>query len=145
MKKSEYSSFLDPNDFADLYDQWDKAGKPTGNNKLYIAIWDGVTNAVKACIGALQSRYHCQYQDYEDKVLDGTITMINRLLKLDSTPNNIVTMSYLPMLGICCGKKTIQQEFEDSMLSVSGSTNGGDEYVDFLYVDEDGSIQLGNY
>lgn len=143
MKKSEYSSFIYPKDFADLYDQWDRAGKPTGNNKLYIAIWDGVTNAVKACIGVLQSRYHCQYQDYDDKVLDGTITMINRLLKLDDTPNNIVTMSYLPMLGICCGKKTIQQEFEDSMLSTDVPTEGGDTFEDLI--NEDGDVSYINY
>lgn len=145
MKKSDYKEFLDPDKFAELYDQWDIAGKPTGNNALYVAIWDGVTNAVKACIGALQARYHCQYQDYEDKVLEGTITMVSKLRKLEGTPKNIVTMSYLPMLGICCGKKALQQEFENDMLSTSISTQGGDEFTELMYIDEDGTIQVGNY
>lgn len=145
MKKSEYKDYLDPDAFANLYDQWASKGKPTGNDKLYIAIWEGVTNAVKACVGSLQARYHCQYQDYDDKVLDGVTTVMAKLQRLDSTPMNIVTMSYLPVLGICCGKKAIQQDFENGMMSTDEKSKGGDEFNELMYVDSDGTIQVGNY
>lgn len=145
MTKSEYKDFLDPKEFASLYLEWSNAGKPTGNNPLYISIWEGVRNAVKACIGSLQNRYHCGYQDYEDKVMDGVTTMITKLQNMKEVPENIVTMCYLPMLGICCGKKSIQQDFENGMASISHPTQGGDDFEDLLFIDDDASIRLGSW
>ena len=76
MKKVEYEKYLNPKEFADLYDEWKVKGKPQGNHPLYVKVWEGVVNAVKACVGALQARYHCQYQDYDEKVSDGTILIM---------------------------------------------------------------------
>lgn len=138
MRKDEYLKFLDPKKFAELYDEWAAKGKPQGNDPLYVRIWDGVTNAVKACIGALQARYRCQYQDYDEKVLDGTILIMNKLLTMDDEPKNIVNMCYLPVLGVCCGPKARQKEFENSMLSTDTSTKGGDTFTDMIgAADED--------
>ena len=138
MKKSDYLKYLDPKEFAELYSEWAAAGKPQGNHTLYTKIWNGVTNAVKACVGALQARYHCKYQDYDDKVMDSTILIMNKLLTMDGIPNNIVSMSYLPVLGVCCGPKSRQKEFEDDMLSTDVHTEGGDTFKDLI--DEDGEI-----
>ena len=82
MNKTEYLKYINPSDFKKLYEEWAADGKPTGNHPLYVQIFDGVTNAVKACIGALQSRYHCCYQDYDEKVMDGTALIIEKLLKM---------------------------------------------------------------
>ena len=143
MKKSDYEKYLDPKEFALLYEEWKAKGKPLGNDPLYLKIWDGVVNAVKACIGALQARYHCQYQDYDEKVLDGTALMIAKLIKMEDTPKNIVNMSYLPVLGVCCGPKAMQADFENSMLSTDTSTKGGDTFEDLI--NEDGEVQYINY
>lgn len=140
MRKDEYLKYLDPDDFKKLYEGWTSAGKPTGNHPLYLQIWDGVTNAVKACIGALQSRYHCQYQNYDEKVLDGTITVLEKLLKMTDTPRNIVSMSYLPVLGVCCGTKAINAEKDDNALSLNNITKGGDTFDEMMYIDEDGTL-----
>ena len=140
MKKSDYSKFINPEDFRKLYEEWAAAGKPTGNNQLYIKIWDGVTNAVKACIGSLQSRYHCEYQNYDEKVLDGTITVMEKLLKMNEPPRNIVSMSYLPVLGVCCGSKAINEEKDDMALSIDNLTKGGDAFEEIMYIDEDGTL-----
>lgn len=138
MKKSDYEKYLDPKEFAQLYEEWKAKGKPQGNDPLYTKVWDGTVNAVKACIGALQARYRCQYQDYSEKVLDGTILIMAKLLKMEDTPKNIINMCYLPMLGVCCGPKARQKEFENGMLSTDIPTNGGDTFVDMI--DEDGDI-----
>ena len=140
MTKTEYLKYINPSDFEQLYINWSNAGKPTGNHPLYLQIWDGVTNAVKACIGALQSRYHCQYQDYDAKVLDGTITVMEKLLKMNESPRNIVSMSYLPVLGICAGTKAINAEKDDRALSIDNLTKGGDAFEEIMYIDEDGTL-----
>lgn len=141
MKKSDYEKYLDPKEFAKLYDEWKAKGKPQGNDPLYVKIWEGVQNSVKACIGALQARYRCQYQDYDEKVLDGTALMIAKLIKMEDSPKNIVTMCYLPMLGVCCGPKARQKDFEDSMLSTDVPTEGGDTFEDLI--NEDGEVHYG--
>ena len=143
MKKSDYEKYLDPKEFARLYEEWKAKGKPQGNDPLYLRIWDGVTNAVKACIGSLQARYHCQYQDYSDKVMDGTILIMTKLLKMNDTPKNIINLSYLPVLGVCCGPKARQKDFENDMLSTDVSTEGGDTFADLI--NEDGEVQYTNY
>lgn len=132
MKKSEYTRFIDPKEFSDLYNEWAAAGKPTGNDPLYLKIWNGVSNAVKACIGALQTRYHCKYQDYDEKVLDGTALMISRLIKLEGYPKNIVNMCYLPVLGVVAGPKAMQSDFEDSMASLDIPIEGRGTFIDRL-------------
>lgn len=143
MKKAEYEKYIVPREFAVLYDEWKAKGKPKGNDKLYRQVWLGVTNAVKACIGALQARYHCRYQDYEDKVMDSTILIMNKLLTMDDTPKNIVNMCYLPVLGVCCGPKARQKDFEDTMLSTDVPTEGGDTFEDLIA--EDGEARYINY
>lgn len=132
MTRDEYKQFIDPEVFRDLYNEWSKAGKPKGNNTLYIKIWNSVENAVKACIGALQNRYHCCYQDYDEKVIDGTILIMNKLLTMNDTPKNIVSLCYLPVLGVCCGPKAIQSEFENNMMSTDVPTEGGDAFIDII-------------
>lgn len=144
MTKTEYLKYINPSDFKQLYEEWADTGKPTGNHPLYLQIWDGVTNAVKACIGALQARYHCQYQDYDTKVLDGTITVMEKLLKMNEPPRNIVNMAYLPVLGVCCGKPALQSDWENGMLSTDEVSNGGDPFNELLYVDEEGDVHI-NY
>ena len=144
MKKSDYEKYLDPKEFALLYEEWKAKGKPQGNDSLYVKIWDGVTNAVKACIGALQARYRCQYQDYDEKVLDGTILIMTKLLKMEDTPKNIVNLAYLPVLGVCCNKKVIAQEMENNnSLSLDSLTEGGDTFADLMYIDEEGEVHYG--
>ena len=138
MKKSDYEKYLDPKEFALLYEEWKAKGKPQGNDPLYVKVWDGVVNAVKACVGALQAHYHCQYQDYDEKVLDGTALMIAKLIKMEDTPKNIVNMCYLPVLGVCCGPKAMQSDFENNMLSTDVETNGGDTFADLI--DDDGEL-----
>lgn len=138
MRKAEYEKYIIPSEFAALYDEWKAKGKPKGSDKLYAQVWIGVTNAVKACIGALQARYHCKYRDYDEKVMDSTILIMNKLQTMDDTPKNIVNMCYLPVLGVCCGPKARQKEFEDAMLSTGASTEGGDSFEDLI--GEDGSI-----
>ncbi len=132
MTRDEYKQFIDPDDFRDLYIKWSKAGKPKGNNTLYIKIWNSVENAVKACIGALQNRYHCHYQDYDEKVIDGTMLIMNKLLTMNDTPKNIVSLCYLPVLGVCCGNKAKQSEFENNMLSTDNKTECGDAFIDMI-------------
>lgn len=144
MRKSEYEKYIKPEEFAKLYEEWKAKGKPQGNDPLYVQIWNGVVNAVKACIGALQTRYHCQYQDYDEKVLDGTILIITKLLKMEDTPKNIINLSYLPVLGVCCNKKVIAQEMEsNNSLSLDSLTEGGDRYSELLWADEDGEVHYG--
>lgn len=145
MRKDEYDKYLDPDDFRKLYEEWSSAGKPTGNHPLYVRIFDGATNAVKACIGALQSRYHCQFQDYNEKVMDSTIIIIDKLLKMEEPPRNIVNMAYLPVLGICAGPKALQSEWETNMLSTDSETNAGDAFCEMLYLDEEGTVAYVNY
>ena len=144
MKKSEYEKYIDPAAFEALYNEWDAIGKPQGNNPLYIKIWNGVENAVRACIGALQNRYHCKYQDYDEKVIDGTILIMNKLMNMTDAPKNIVSLCYLPVLGICCGPKSMQSEWENNMLSTEEETEGGDTFKELLYVDEEGDVNI-NY
>ena len=143
MRKEEYLKYVDPDDFKKLYEEWAKEGKPQGNNPLYVKIWSIIAESVKACIGALQARYHCKYQDYDDKVMDSTILIMNKLNEMDDTPKNIVNMCYLPVLGVCCGKKAMQKEFEDGMKSSDVPTNGGDTFADLI--NEDGEVQYINY
>lgn len=145
MRKDEYDKYLDPEDFRMLYEEWAADGKPTGNHPLYVQIFDGVTNAVKACIGALQSRYHCCYQDYDEKVMDGTALIIEKLLKMDEPPRNIVNFAYLPILGICCGPKALQSEWENGMMSTDTETECGDAFCEMLYLDEEGTVTYVNY
>lgn len=144
MKKEEYEKYIKPEEFEALYNEWDFYGKPTGNNPLYVKIWSMTENAVKACIGALQNRYHCKYQDYDEKVIDGTILIMNKLMNMTDAPKNIVSMCYLPVLGICCGPKAIQSEWENNMLSTEEETDGGDTFKELLYVDEEGEVHI-NY
>lgn len=136
MRKEYYLKYLDSKEFETLYNEWVSKGKPKGNDKLYAQIWEGVTNAVKACIGALQNRYHCKYQDYDDKVMDATILIMTKLDKITDSPKNIVNMAYLPTLGVCCGPKAIQKEFEDNMMSLDATANEGDSYVDIVSPDD---------
>ena len=143
MKKEEYEQYIDPAEFSKLYEEWSKQGKPTGNNPLYLKVWNSITNAVKACIGALQTKYHCKYKDYEDKVMDASIVIIKRLLTMEDTPKNIVNMCYLPVLGICCGPKARKKELEDNSLSIDCLTDGGDSFSDIMYLDEENNIQYG--
>lgn len=145
MRKDEYDKYLDPDDFRKLYEEWATAGKPTGNHPLYVKIFDGVTNAVKACVGALQSRYHCQFQDYDEKVMDGTSLIIEKLLKMEEPPRNIVSFAYLPILGVCCGPKALQSEWENGMMSTDNETECGDAFCEMLYLDEDGTVVYVNY
>lgn len=140
MKKSDYTMYINPEEFRKLYEEWSNAGKPTGNHPLYVQIFDGVTNAVKACVGSLQSRYHCQYQDYNEKVMDSTLTIIDKLLKMTEPPRNIVNMAYLPVLGVCCGKKALQSDWENGVLSTDEKTDGGDTFEELMYLDEYGTL-----
>ena len=137
MRRDFYEKYIKPEEFEQLYNDWDAIGKPQGNNTLYIKIWNGVENAVKACIGALQNRYHCKYQDYDEKVVDGTILIMNKLMNMTDAPKNIVSMCYLPVLGICCGPKARQSEWENNMLSTGVTTEGGDTFEDLINEDED--------
>lgn len=140
VKKRDYEKYINPSDFEQLYIRWEEEGKPTGNNPLYVQIFDGVTNAVKACIGALQSRYHCQFQDYDEKVMDGTALIIGKLLKMEEPPRNIVNFAYLPILGICFGPKALQSDWENSMMSTDTETECGDAFCEMLYLDEEGTV-----
>ena len=144
MRKDEYLKYVDPDDFKKLYEEWAKEGKHQGNDPLYVKIWSITAEAVKACIGALQNRYHCKYQDYDEKVIDGTILIMNKLMTMTDAPKNIVSMCYLPVLGVCCGPKAIQSEWENNIESLDAPTEGGDAFADLMYIDEDGEVHI-NY
>lgn len=135
MKKSDYEKYLDPKEFTKLYEEWVEKGKPTGNDPLYLKVWNGVTESVKACIGALQKRYRCKYQDYNEKVLDGTALIITRLLKMEDIPKNIINFAYLPVLGVVAGPKAMQSDFENSMASLDIPIEGRDTFADKLSTD----------
>lgn len=135
MRKSEYLKYVDPDDFKKLYEEWAEKGKPTGSDPLYLKVWNLTTEAVKACIGALQKRYRCKYQDYDEKVLDGTALMISRLIKLEGCPKNIVNMCYLPVLGVVAGPKAMQSDFENNMASLDIPIEGRDTLTDRLSTD----------
>ena len=145
MKKDEYLKYINPDEFIKLYEEWAAKGKPKGNNPLYVKVWEMVENSVKACIGALQNRYHCKYQNYDEKVLDSTILIMNKLINMTDTPKNIVNLAYLPVLGLCLGKKTIAQERENNFLSLSSLTECGDTFDDLMYIDEEGEVHYGYY
>lgn len=119
MKKEKYEKYINPKAYESLYIQWASKGKPKGNDPLYLKIWDGATNAVKACVGALQEKYKCTYQNYDNKVLGATMKVIKYLLTHDEPPKNIVNVAWFPTLGTCCGNKALQEDFEDSMLSTN--------------------------
>lgn len=135
MRKEQYKQYIDPAEFEALYNEWVAKGKPKGNDKTFAKVWYGVVQSVKACIGALQARYHCKYQDYEDKVMDATMLIMNKLYKMEDSPKNIVNMSYLPTLGVCCGPKALQKEFEENMLSLDAQTDDGDYFIDIINPD----------
>lgn len=132
MRKDFYEKYIKSEEFEALYNEWALKGKPKENDKLYTQVWFGVTNAVKACIGALQNKYHCKYQDYDDKVMDATILIMTKLDKMENSPKNIVNVAYLPTLGVCCGPKARQKEFEDNIMSLDAQTDEGDSYVDIV-------------
>ena len=137
MRKEQYKAFIDPAEFEQLFEKWSLKGKPKVNDTLYTQVWLGVQNAVKACVGALQARYHCKYQDYDDKVMDSTILIMKKLNEMEDAPKNIVNMCYLPVLGVCCGPKARQKEWEDNMLSTDVPTEGGDTFEDLISDDGD--------
>lgn len=133
MKRQEYEKFIDPKAFKVVYEEWAAKGKPKGNDTTYKAIWDGVTNAAKACIGALQEKYGSSYRNYDEKVLQTTMLVVKRLISHDEPPDNIVTIAWLPALGVCCGTKARQEDFEDNMLSVNVTAEDSEtEYVELL-------------
>ena len=68
---------------------------------------------------------------------------MTKLLKMEDTPKNIVNMCYLPVLGVCCGPKARQKDFENDMLSTDVPTEGGDTFADLI--NEDGEVQYTNY
>lgn len=140
MKKEYYIKYIEPTEFKKLYEEWAAKGKPKGNNPLYVKVWDMVENSVKACIGALQDRYHCQYQDYDEKVLDSTILIMNKLINMTDTPKNIVSMCYFPVLDICCSKKAIAQERKNNALSLDSLTEGEDSFCKLMFLDEYGEV-----
>lgn len=133
MRKSEYEQYIDPEAFKALYEEWAAKGKPKGNDATYKAIWDGATNAAKACIGALQLKYGCDYSNYDEKVLQTTMLVVRRLLSHDEPPTNIVTVTWLYAFGVCCGTKAQQEDFEDNMLSINVTAEDSEtEYVELL-------------
>lgn len=143
MKKSDYEQYIKPADFLNIYREWQAVGKPLKNSSLYLKIWDGVQNAVKACIGSLQQKYRCTYTHYDEKVMDATILVVNALVRCKTEPRNIVTFSFLYTLGVCCGKDAIQLDYEDNALSIDAPT-ADDDFVDLMYYDEQGILRY-NY
>ena len=99
-----------------------------------------VENSAKACIGDLQDRYHCKYQDYDEKVLDSTILIMNKLINMTDTPKNIVSMCYFTVLNICCSKKAIAQERKNNALSLDSLTEGEDSFCKLMFLDEYGEV-----
>ena len=144
MKKSDYEKYIKPEEFLAVYNEWESKGKPRGNDKTYEKVWDGVQNAVKACIGSLQQKYMCTYTHYDEKVMDATILVVDALVRCKTEPRNIVTFSFLYTLGVCCGKNAIQLDYEDNALSIDALTVGGDSFADLMYIDEYGVLQY-NY
>ena len=140
MKKEHYLKYIDSTEFKKLYEEWVAKGKPKGNNPSNVKVWEMVENSVKACIDALQNRYHCQYQDYDEKVLDSTILIMNKLINMTDTPKNIVSMCYFTVLDICCSKKVIAQERENNALSLDSLTESGDYFCKLMFLDEYGEV-----
>lgn len=139
MKKEYHLKYIDQTEFKKLYEEWAVKGKPKGNNPLYVKIWSMVEQSVRACIGALQDRYHCKYQDYDEKVLDCAILIMNKLLNKTDTPKNIVSMCYFTALNICCSKKTIAQERNNNALSLDSLIE--DEYsFKLMFLDAYGEV-----
>ena len=140
MKKEYYIKYINPDEFKKLYEEWAAKGKPKGNNPLYVKVWDMMENSVKACIGDLQDRYHCKYQDYDEKVLDSTILIMNKLINMTDTPKNIVSMCYFTVLNICCSKKAIAQERKNNALSLDSLTEDEYSFCKLMFLDEYGEV-----
>lgn len=138
MKKKQYERYIDPKAFKALYIEWAAKGKPKGNDTTYRAIWDGATNAAKACIGALQQQYECTYRNYDEKVLQTTMLIVRYLLTHDTPPENIVNISWFPAVGVCCGNKARQEDFEEDMLSINALKDGTETEFEGLLRSEDG-------
>lgn len=131
------NKYLDVDDFRQLFIEWSEAGKPKGNNKLYFKVWEGVTNAVKADIGTMQRRYNMQISHYDEKVLDSTIKVMTKLYALpkNEAPKSIIALAWLYTYGVVFGIKAIQEDFEDDIDSLNNTSDGGDEYIDCIDVD----------
>ena len=140
MKKEYYIKYINPDEFKKLYEEWAAKGKPKGNNPLYVKVWDMMENSLKACIGDLQDRYHCKYQDYDEKVLDSTILIMNKLINMTDTPKNIVSMCYFTVLNICCSKKAIAQERKNNALSLDSLTEDEYSFCKLMFLDEYGEV-----
>ena len=132
MKKEHYLKYIDSTEFKKLYEEWAAKGKPKGNNPLYVKVWEMVENSVKACIDALQNRYHCQYQDYDEKVLDSTILIMNKLINMTDTPKNIVSKFLHPLLGL----------FTVSALSFLKQCAGANPFENPLHLEYTPSISI---
>ena len=143
MKKEYHLKYIDHTEFKKLYEEWAAKGKPKGNNPSNVKVWDMVENSVKACIETLQDRYHCKYQDYDEKVLDCAILIMNKLINMTDTPKNIVSMCFFTVLNICCSKKAIAQDRENNALSLDSLTEGGDSFCELMFLDEYGTVQYG--
>ena len=138
MKKSEYEKYINPKEYETLCKEWFSKGKPKGNDPTYVKVWLGAQEAVKACVSTIEKAHGCKFQDYEEKVLDGTIKVMEWFDRTKEAPRNIVTVAYLPVLGVCCGKKAIQRDFENSMLSLNISIDeDGTTFQELLNIDED--------
>lgn len=108
--------YIDNKAFEKLYIEWTNQGKPVKGD-LYLKIWDYVVNACKANISVLQKRYNCTYQDYDGKVLDSACVVIDSFFKKPEIVKSITAYTYFPVLGICCGTKAKQQDWENSNIS----------------------------
>lgn len=140
MKKEYHLKYIDHTEFKKLYEEWTAKGKPKGNNPLYVKVWDMVENSVKACIETLQDRYHCKYQDYDEKVLDCAILIMNKLINMTDTPKNIVSMCFFPVLNICCSKKAIVQDRNNNALSLDFLIEDEYSFCKLMFLDEYGEV-----
>lgn len=126
--------WIDVAEFKQLFIDWCKAGKPEGNSAIYMKIWDGVINAVKADIGRMQKLNNVEISHYDDKVIDSAAKVITKLRSLPESdaPKSIITLAWLYTYGVCFGPNAIQEDYEDKAESLNAIASGGDECIDVI-------------
>lgn len=100
---------IKPKDAYDIVEQWRLSPtKCNRDNVFYLCI-----EASKAVIGKLQRSYNMKVKDYDGKVLDCAIKLMDVLdSKADLIPKNFVSWSYLYVLGLIFHKKMVQMDKE---------------------------------
>lgn len=100
---------IDSKEAATLISKW--RNNPIQSNRdevFYLLI-----QVSKAVIGKIQTSYKMKVKNYESKVSDATLKLMETLdKKPDLIPNNVISWAYLYVLGVIFNNKLVQMESE---------------------------------